>query len=153
MNITEWLEAVGSVATACALFVALWAGTVAAKHAKKAARQSEAYAGAEAAIAWRTQVFDLHDRGLDAGQIRFIMHLEDGGEGYEGWNGGIDDLVQNLPRSSGAVVAGSVDRPSCPTMPTARDGCAGPCRNALESSGSGAYRSTDSGSPNESAGN
>jgi hypothetical protein len=62
-------------------------------------QQAELFAGAQAAIAWRSQVLDLHDRGLAPEQIRYIMHLEEGGAGYEGWNGRIDDIVGNVPRS------------------------------------------------------
>jgi hypothetical protein len=53
--------------------------------------------GAMSAIAWRDQVIALHDRGLTPAEIRNIMLLEDGGEGYEASNGRIDDIVRNIP--------------------------------------------------------
>lgn len=40
----------------------------------------------------------LHDRGLDPGEIRWIMCCEDGGVGHEVWNGIIDEIVPNVPR-------------------------------------------------------
>ncbi|MER5429616.1 hypothetical protein [Streptomyces sp. NPDC002588] len=55
--------------------------------------------GAAAAIAWRDQVIALHDRGLSPEEIRAIMLLEDGGEGYERANGRIDDILSAIPRS------------------------------------------------------
>lgn len=61
-------------------------------------RQNFDLAGAQAAIAWRQQVFDLHDRGLSAGEIRYIMYCERGGKGYESGNGLIDDIIHNVPR-------------------------------------------------------
>jgi hypothetical protein len=57
-----------------------------------------AHSGAQAAMAWRTQVIDLHDRGLDPEEIRYIMCCEDGGIGYEEGNGIIDEIVANIPR-------------------------------------------------------
>ena len=62
------------------------------------ARQNNLYAGASAAIAWRQQVLDLYDRGLEPGQIREIMLLEEGGEGYEAGNGKIDEILRHVPR-------------------------------------------------------
>ncbi|MER5448925.1 hypothetical protein ABT065_25385 [Streptomyces sp. NPDC002764] len=43
---------------------------------------------------------ELHDRGLTPQQIRAIMLLEDGGEGYERSNGRIDDILAEVPRRS-----------------------------------------------------
>jgi len=57
--------------------------------------------GAASAIAWREQVIDLHDRGLTPEQIRRIMELEDGGDGYEEGNGRIDDILRDVPRPRG----------------------------------------------------
>ncbi|MFF3401769.1 hypothetical protein ACFYW6_25070 [Streptomyces sp. NPDC002659] len=54
--------------------------------------------GATAAVAWREQVIALHDRGLSPEQIRHIMLLEDGGEGYERSNGRIDAILAGIPR-------------------------------------------------------
>lgn len=128
---------------------------LAAKYAEVTARQAEAYGGAQSAIAWRDQVFSLHDRGLAPGQIRYIMHLEDGGAGYEGWNGRIDDLVRNMPRTRSVYSAGTADSSaimSCDEMPLDPLSCAGPCRQTLQSSGCLTFRSADIGSPNQSAG-
>lgn len=130
---------------------------VAAGSAEKAAQQAEAYAGAQSAIAWRDQVFALHDRGLRPGQIRYIMHLESGGAGYEGWNGRIDDLVANLPLpsappSAAGTAASAAHVVSCDLMPRDRDSCTGPCQETLRHSGCAAFRLNDIGSPNESAG-
>ncbi|MCB5168808.1 hypothetical protein LG634_28805 [Streptomyces bambusae] len=52
--------------------------------------------GGATSIAWREQVFALHDRGLTPEQIRRIMLLEDGGSGWERGNGRIDDIVRDL---------------------------------------------------------
>lgn len=68
---------------------------------KIAERQSDAHfniEGAGAAIAWRDQVLNLHDRGLTTNQIRRIMLLEDGGAGYEASNGQIEDILRDVPR-------------------------------------------------------
>ncbi|MEY2245704.1 hypothetical protein AB8A21_22725 [Streptomyces sp. BF23-18] len=65
----------------------------------RAMRAQYAIDGAAAAIAWRDQVIALHDRGLNPEQIRAIMLLEDGGEGYEQANGRIDDILSIVPRS------------------------------------------------------
>ncbi|MER5504619.1 hypothetical protein ABT052_04725 [Streptomyces sp. NPDC002766] len=74
------------------------------RHAEKLARRAseahDAVEGANAAIAWREQVLELHDRGLTPQQIRAIMLLEDGGEGYERSNGRIDDILAEVPRRS-----------------------------------------------------
>jgi hypothetical protein len=126
-----------------------------AKNAETAARQAEAYSGAQSAIAWRDQVFSLHDRGLTPGQIRYIMHLEDGGAGYEGWNGRIDDLVRDVPRAQfipDSSIIGDSEIMSCDEMPIYRDSCIGPCRDTTENNGCGDFRKADIGSPNESAG-
>lgn len=128
---------------------------VAAGSAEKAAQQAEAYAGAQSAIAWRDQIFALHNRGLSPGQIRYIMHLEDGGAGYEGWNGRIDDLLSNLPSappSAAGTAASAAHVVSCDLMPRGRDSCTGPCQETLRRSGCAEFRLDDIGSPNESAG-
>ena len=138
MNWTDYVQAIGAIATAGALVVALWVGLATMRHARVAASQSEKYEGAQSAIAWREQVFALHDRGLSPGQIRFIMHLEDGGPGYEGWNGGNDDLVRDMPRVStggGGDGRGINGMLSCPKMPVAGDACRGWCVDALRKSG------------------
>ena len=73
----------------------------AAEISEQAMRAHYDIEGAAAAIAWRDQVIALHDRGLSPAQIRAIMLLEDGGEGYERSNGRIDDIVAAIPRSAG----------------------------------------------------
>ena len=155
MNWTDYAQAIGAIATAGALVVALWVGLVTVRHARVTASQSEKYEGAQSAIAWRDQVFALHDRGLSPGQIRFIMHLEDGGPGYEGWNGRIDDLVRDMPRSShgaGGEGNGINGMMSFPKMPVAADACKGSCVDVLRNSGCIEFRERDNFSPNASAG-
>jgi hypothetical protein len=56
------------------------------------------FAGAAACISWREQIIALHDRGLTSDQIRRIMLLEPGGEGYEPGMGRIDDILRDIPR-------------------------------------------------------
>lgn len=117
------------------------------------ARQAEAYAGAQSAISWRDQVLALHDRGLTPGQIRYVMHLEDGGAGYEGWNGRIDDILRWA--GPGEVAASSQRRsvsgiPSCDEMPLTRGGCSGPCKETLNRSGNLRFRLNDDESRNQS---
>jgi len=126
-----------------------------AKNAETAARQAEAFSGAQSAIAWRDQVFFLHDRGLTPGQIRYVMHLENGGSGYEGWNGRIDDLVCNVPRAQSMLDAstiGSSEVMSCDEMPIYRDGCAGPCQETTKNNHCWDFRRTEIESQDQSAG-
>ncbi|MEV0580827.1 MULTISPECIES: hypothetical protein [unclassified Streptomyces] len=52
--------------------------------------------GGATSVAWREQVFALHDRGLTPEQIRRIMLFEQGGSGWEEGNGRIDDLLRDL---------------------------------------------------------
>lgn len=59
-------------------------------------RQHFHFEGAEAAISWRAQILELFDRGLTPVQIRRIMLLEDGGDGYEAANGRIEDILHHL---------------------------------------------------------
>jgi hypothetical protein len=80
------------------LLVAIVTGVAALVTAAITAIQQYRYGGASAAIAWRQQVIDLHDRGLSPAQIRQIMALEKGGKGYERSNGKIDDIVRAIPR-------------------------------------------------------
>jgi hypothetical protein len=125
------------------------------EHAKRAAKQSEDYVGALSAIAWREQVLFLHDRGLAPGQIRYIMHLEDGGQGYEGWNGCIDDIVRNIPRPQSTFKKNTIDGSeimACDAMPLTDESCTGPCQKTLQNRGLLVFRATDSESPNQSAG-
>lgn len=58
----------------------------------------DGWSGAAACIAWREQIIHLHDRGLTPEQIRRIMLLEPGGEGYETGMGRIDDILRDIPR-------------------------------------------------------
>lgn len=67
---------------------------------QKSIKQAYAFAGAEAAIAWRAQVFDLWDRGMTVEQIRDVFRQEDGWEGYERENGKLDDILRRVPRRS-----------------------------------------------------
>ncbi|MEU8851249.1 hypothetical protein AB0C70_34675 [Streptomyces sp. NPDC048564] len=66
--------------------------------AERTLAAEDAFAGAAACIAWREQLFALHDRGLSPEQIRRIMLLEPGGEGYESGMGRIDDILKDIPR-------------------------------------------------------
>lgn len=90
MNAEAW--------TAIAAFLAL---AVSAATLAISMSQQYRFAGAMAAIAWREQVLDLHDRGLSAEQIRRIMLLEKGGSGYEESNGQIDEILREVPSPSG----------------------------------------------------
>jgi hypothetical protein len=93
MGVAEWAD----IATALA---AVSGNLLAILLARVVYRQQHALAGSEAAIAWRHQVIELHDRGMTPDQIRTIMLLENGGEGYEEGNGRIDDIVRDIPRRS-----------------------------------------------------
>ena len=102
-NESDWLDyaqAVGSLATALALVVAVVVAWITWVAAKKSQDLSVAHEGAQAATAWRDQVFALYDRGLSPEQIQRIMLLEDGGEGYETSNGRIADILADVPRVS-----------------------------------------------------
>ncbi|MFF3877669.1 hypothetical protein [Streptomyces sp. NPDC001978] len=68
--------------------------------ARRAAKAHYDIDGAASAIAWRDQIIALHDRGLTPEQIRAIMLLEDGGDGYERANGRIDAILAVIPRST-----------------------------------------------------
>jgi hypothetical protein len=143
MNWTDYAQAVGSIATAAALVAAVGSVWVAWKSARASAEQAEAYAGAQSAISWREQVLQLHDRGLTPGQIRYIMHLEHGGAGYELWNGRIDDLVHDVPaRAVRSATSADADPAlhSCDVMPSTRSGCSGPCTQSVRASGAEAFR-------------
>lgn len=91
MDPTFWAT-IGSVIVAVAAVLFAYVGV------KRQLKQNYAIVGAQSAIEWRAQVFDLHDRGLKPEEIRYIMHLERGGEEYERQNGPIDDVVRNVPR-------------------------------------------------------
>jgi len=142
---TDYVQALGSIATAGALVVALWVAIATTRHAKKTTMQASAFGGSQAATAWRDQVFKLHDKGLTPGQIRYIMHLEDGGAGHEGWNGRIDDLVQGVPRtvSTSGASLNTMYMPSCDEMPATRDGCKGPCKDTIRESKCEEFRKYD----------
>ncbi|MFD9190304.1 hypothetical protein ACFWCA_19000 [Streptomyces phaeochromogenes] len=66
--------------------------------AERTLAAEDQHAGTAACIAWREQWFALHDRGLNPAQIRRIMLLEPGGEGYEPGMGRIDDILRDIPR-------------------------------------------------------
>ncbi|MQY16404.1 hypothetical protein SRB5_66030 [Streptomyces sp. RB5] len=78
--------------------IAIAIAVVTLRQANRALSQAYAIDGAGAAIAWREQVIALHDRGLTPDEIRSIMLLEDGGEGYERSNGRINDILAAVPR-------------------------------------------------------
>ena len=99
-------EIASLVVSVLAFAVAGAALAVARAAAKIQARQHYLFEGSEAAIAWRSQVFDLHDRGLTPPEIRRIMLLEDGGEGYERSNGRIDDILRDLSAHHRAIATG-----------------------------------------------
>jgi len=95
----------GAMVDWVAIAAVLVTGTVAVMQILASKRQAEisqelkvAHEGAQAAMTWRQQVWALHDRGLDAEEIRWIMYAESGGEGYERENGIIDEVVRNVPR-------------------------------------------------------
>lgn len=88
---------------------AVWVSAASIKRADAALTQAQLiaqqqldaednFAGASACIAWREQLIALHDRGLTGEQIRRIMLLEPGGEGYEPGMGRIEDILRDIPR-------------------------------------------------------
>lgn len=83
--------------------------------------QNFAILGAQSAIEWREQVFDLHDRGLNPGEIRYIMYLEHGGQGYEKENGLIDEVVRNVPRRVSTDLSDPPDESERRTAPRPDD--------------------------------
>src|SRR5438445_684925 len=92
-------------ATVAATVVAAAAIAVGYRGLREQLRQNSAIVGAQSAIEWRTQVIDLHDRGLTPTQIRRIMLLEDGGEGYEAANGTIEEVLRDIPRRASGQAA------------------------------------------------
>jgi hypothetical protein len=56
--------------------------------------------GSQAGIMWREQLIELKDRGLSAQQIRDVMLMEVGGEGYERAFGDIAKILKNVPRQN-----------------------------------------------------
>ncbi|MEV6106417.1 hypothetical protein AB0M28_17090 [Streptomyces sp. NPDC051940] len=97
MSETFW-AAVAALTGLAGNITAVVVAVVSLRKADQALAQAYAVDGASSAIAWRDQVIALHDRGLTPDQIREIMLLEDGGEGYERSNGRIDDIVSAIPR-------------------------------------------------------
>jgi hypothetical protein len=93
MDPTFWAT-IGSVIVAVAAVLVAYVGL------KRQLKQNYAIVGAQSAIEWREQVFDLHDRGLSPEEIRYIMYLERGGKEYEWQNGLIDEVVGNVPRKA-----------------------------------------------------
>jgi hypothetical protein len=81
------IGSVGSVIVGVAAVFVAYVGL------KRQLEQNFAIVGAQSAIEWREQVFDLHDRGLSPDEIRYIMYLERGGKEYEWQNGLIDEVV------------------------------------------------------------
>jgi hypothetical protein len=90
--ISQWLSA--SIAIV-ALVIGLYTSW---RQRQLTAALEEGHAGAQTAMQWRDQVIMFHDRGLDPEEIRWIMECESGGEGLEGSNGFIDEIVRNVPR-------------------------------------------------------
>jgi hypothetical protein len=88
---TFWATVSGTVVAVITLIVGFWG-------LQRQLRQNYMITGAQAATEWRTQVIELHDRGLTPDQIRHIMYLERGGAGYEHSNGPIEQIVRNIPR-------------------------------------------------------
>jgi hypothetical protein len=104
MGISEVADTVTAAAAVSANLLAIYIARKVHKQQQEIAKtmyqQEYDLAGAEAAIAWRNQVIDLHDRGMSPEQIRRVMLLEVGGEGYEPSNGHIDEIVAEIPRRS-----------------------------------------------------
>ena len=93
MDPTFWATVAGTLMATVAVIVA-------SIGIRRQLRQNYMIGGAQAAIVWRQQVIELHDRGLTPGEIRYIMYLERGGKGYEQDNGLIDEILRNVPRRS-----------------------------------------------------
>ena len=98
---TEWIAALAAV-VACVLTIvfgilSIW---VQLRLTHQLLEQNWRIVGAQSAIEWRQQLFDMHDRGMNAEQIREVMSFEEGWEGYERSTGKIDDILRNVPRRS-----------------------------------------------------
>jgi hypothetical protein len=91
MNPTFWATTIGVIVATSTIIVS-YIGL------KRQLKQNFAIGGSQASIAWREQVFGLHDRGLTPDAIRYIMYLEHAGKGYEQEYGPIDEVVRNVPR-------------------------------------------------------
>jgi hypothetical protein len=113
--------------------------TLAQQSAEQRRRETEAFAGSQTAIAWRDQVLRLHDRGLTSGEIRFMMHLEEGGLAYEEWNGPIEELLRNVSALTSMSARPAQSDQFCGPVDPGHD-CAGSCRTVLEHRGYSAYR-------------
>jgi hypothetical protein len=110
MDATFWATVVGTMIATAAVIVA-YIGI------HRQLKQTYMIGGAQATIAWRQQVFELHDRGLSPGEIRYIMHLERGGKGYEQDNGLIDEVLRNVPRRSPTDLSALPDSSSRRSLP------------------------------------
>jgi hypothetical protein len=108
---TFWATLAGTLSATAAVIVA-------SIGIRRQLKQNYMIAGAQAAIVWRQQVIELHDRGLTAGEIRYIMHLERGGKGYEQDNGLIDEVLRNVPRRSPADLSALPEDSSRRSLPS-----------------------------------
>jgi hypothetical protein len=97
----EWIAAFAAVtASVAAIVFGLWSIKEQRRLTHELLEQNSRIVGAQSAIEWRQQLFDMHDRGMNAEQIREVMSFEEGWEGYERSNGKIDDILRNVPRRS-----------------------------------------------------
>lgn len=92
------VSAVASAVSCLGVLVALLALVHQRRAAQEQPEQNLAFAGAQAAMAWRQQLLDLHDRGMTVEQIRSVFALESGSEGYERENGDLVEILRHVPR-------------------------------------------------------
>ncbi|MFF4401500.1 hypothetical protein [Streptomyces sp. NPDC001480] len=108
-NMADFWTIITALSAVAGNIVAVWVAIASLKRADAALTQAQEIAerqleaqddfdGAAACIAWREQLIALHDRGLSPEQIRRIMLLEPGGEGYEPGMGRIDAILRDIPR-------------------------------------------------------
>jgi hypothetical protein len=99
--VAEWIAALSAVvASVVAIVFGILSLRLQRRLTQELLEQNWSIIGSQAAIEWRQQLFDLHDRGMNIQQIRDVMSLEEGWEAYERTVGKIDDILRNVPRKS-----------------------------------------------------
>jgi hypothetical protein len=97
--VAEWIAALAAViASVVAIVFGILSLRLQGRLTQELLKQNWDIVGSQSAIAWRQQLFDLHDRGMSVQQIREVMSLEEGGEGYERTIGKVEEILRNVPR-------------------------------------------------------
>jgi hypothetical protein len=97
--VAEWIAALAAVvASVVAIVFGILSLGLQRRLTQQLLEQNWEIIGSQSAIAWRQQLFDMHDRGMNAQQIREVMSLETGWENYEHTIGKIDEILRNVPR-------------------------------------------------------